>query len=61
MKGITIEEMKVGDSASFTKTVTETDIYLYAGVSGDFNPAHINQVEAEQGMFGKRIAHLGGI
>ena len=57
MKGITIEEMKVGDSASFTKTVTETDIYLYAGVSGDFNPAHINQVEAEQGMFGKRIAH----
>ena len=57
MKGITIGEMKIGDSASFTKTVTETDIYLYAGVSGDFNPAHINQVEAEKGMFGRRIAH----
>ena len=57
MKGITIGEMKIGDSTSFTKTVTETDIYLYAGISGDFNPAHINQIEAEQGMFGKRIAH----
>lgn len=57
MKGITIGEMKVGDNASFTKTVSETDIYLYAGISGDFNPAHINQTEAESGMFGKRIAH----
>jgi len=57
MKGITIGEMKIGDNASFTKTVTETDIYLYAGVSGDFNPAHVNQTEAEKGMFGKRIAH----
>ena len=57
MKGITIGEMKIGDSASFTKTVTETDIYLYAGISGDFNPAHVNQTEAEKGMFGKRIAH----
>ncbi len=57
MKGITIGEMNIGDSASFTKTVTETDIYLYAGISGDFNPAHVNQTEAEKGMFGKRIAH----
>ncbi len=57
MKGITIGEMKIGDSASFTKTISDTDIYLYAGISGDFNPAHVNQVEAEKGMFGKRIAH----
>lgn len=57
MKGVTIAEMKLGDSASFTKTVTDTDIYLYAGITGDFNPAHVNQVEAEKGMFGKRIAH----
>lgn len=57
MKGITIGEMKIGDSASFTKTISETDVYLYAGISGDFNPAHINQTEAEKGMFGKRIAH----
>ena len=57
MKGITINEMKIGDSASFTKTVSETDVYLFAGISGDFNPAHVNQTEAEKGMFGKRIAH----
>lgn len=57
MKGITINEMKIGDSASFTKTVSETDVYLFAGITGDFNPAHVNQVEAEKGMFGKRIAH----
>ena len=57
MKGITISEMKVGDSASFTKTVSEHDVYTYAGVSGDFNPAHANEVEAQKGMFGKRIAH----
>ena len=57
LKGITISEMKLGDSASFTKTVSEHDVYTYAGVSGDFNPAHVNEVEAQKGMFGKRIAH----
>ena len=57
MKGITINKMKIGDSASFTKTVTDTDVYMFAGITGDFNPAHVNQVEAEKGMFGKRIAH----
>ena len=57
MKGLTIKEISVGDSASFTKTVTEADITLFAGFSGDFNPAHINETEAKAGMFGKRIAH----
>ena len=57
MKGITISEMKLGDSASFTKTVSEHDVYTYAGVSGDFNPAHVNEVEAQKRIFGKRIAH----
>lgn len=56
-KGLTMQEIKVGDHSSFTKTVTEADITLFAGYSGDFNPAHINAVEAEQGMFGGRIAH----
>ena len=57
MKGITISEMQAGDSASFTKTVTETDVILYAGITGDFNPAHVDDVEAKKGMFGGRIAH----
>ena len=50
-------EIQLGDVSTFTKTVTEGDITLFAGVSGDFNPAHINAVEAEKGMFGRRIAH----
>lgn len=45
------------DSAEFTKTVTEGDVYLYAGVTGDLNPAHVNQVAAEASMFKGRIAH----
>lgn len=57
MKGKTIKEIAVGDKASFSKTVTEGDVYLYAGITGDLNPAHINQVEAEKGMFKTRIAH----
>lgn len=57
MIGKTIEEIKVGDKASFQKTITETDIYLFAGITGDLNPAHINQVEAEKGIFKERIAH----
>lgn len=57
MKGKTIAEIKVGDFAEFSKTVSETDVYLYAGISGDFNPAHVNAQQAEKGMFKERIAH----
>lgn len=53
----TIDKIQVGDTASFTKTISESDVYMYAGISGDFNPAHINAVEAEKGMFKERIAH----
>lgn len=57
MRGKAIEELKVGDNAEFTKTVSETDIYLYAGISGDFNPAHINEEYAKNTFFSTRIAH----
>ncbi|QUI24289.1 MaoC family dehydratase [Vallitalea pronyensis] len=57
MKGRTMAELKIGDKAFFEKTITESDVYLYAGITGDLNPAHINQVEAEQSMFKGRIAH----
>lgn len=53
----TIDNIQLGDSASFTKTVTESDINLYAGISGDFNPAHIDAEHAKSSMFGQRIAH----
>jgi 3-hydroxybutyryl-CoA dehydratase len=57
MIGKTIEQIKVGDSVSFTKTVSETDIYLYAGITGDFNPAHVNETYARTTFFKTRIAH----
>jgi len=50
-------EIQVGDFAEFAKTITETDVYLFAGITGDLNPAHLNQQEAEKGMFKSRIAH----
>ena len=53
---MTIQEMKIGDHASVTKTVSETDVYLFAGITGDLNPAHTNEVAAKT-MFKTRIAH----
>jgi 3-hydroxybutyryl-CoA dehydratase len=50
-------QFQVGDSASFAKTVTEADILLYAAVSGDTNPVHINAEYAGKSRFGQRIAH----
>jgi len=54
---VKIEEISVGQTAEFSKTVTETDVILFAGITGDFNPAHVDAVQAEAGMFGGRIAH----
>jgi 3-hydroxybutyryl-CoA dehydratase len=51
------EELAVGQAAEFAKTVTEADVVLFAGVTGDFNPAHVDAVAAERGRFGGRIAH----
>lgn len=53
----TYDEISIGDSASFTKTMSETDIYLFAGITGDLNPAHVDAVTAADGMFKQRIAH----
>ena len=55
--GKTIDQIKVGDIAEFAKTVTETDVYLYAGITGDFNPAHVNEAYAKNTFFKTRIAH----
>ena len=57
MIGKTIGELKIGDTAEFAKTVSESDIYLYAGITGDFNPAHINEDYAKNTFFKTRIAH----
>ena len=57
MRGKSIDELKVGEAAEFSKTVSESDIYLYAGITGDFNPAHINETYAQKTFFKERIAH----
>lgn len=51
------EDLAVGQTAEFGKTITEADITLFAGVTGDFNPVHMNEVAAQQSRFGGRIAH----
>ena len=57
MIGKTIEELKVGDSAEIQKTISETDVYLYAGITGDLNPAHLNEEYAKGTFFKTRVAH----
>ena len=57
MIGKTIAELKVGEQASFSKTISESDVYLYAGITGDFNPAHVNEDYAQTTAFKTRIAH----
>lgn len=49
--------MTIGDKAYFTKTISEGDVYLFAGITGDFNPIHINKVAAENSFTHSRIAH----
>jgi 3-hydroxybutyryl-CoA dehydratase len=51
-----MDQLKIGDAAEFGKTISESDIYLYAGVTGDFNPAHLNEVYAGKTYFKTRIA-----
>lgn len=55
--GYDIEDLKPGLTASFAKTVTEADILLFAGVSGDINAVHLNEEYAKTTPFGGRIAH----
>jgi len=57
MIGKTIDELKVGQTAEFAKTISESDIYLYAGITGDVNPAHLNEEYAKNTFFKTRIAH----
>jgi acyl dehydratase len=49
--------LQIGASSSFTKTVAETDVYLYAGITGDFSRNHVDEEYMRQGRYGRRIAH----
>ena len=55
--GYTVDQLQAGQTASFSKTISENDVYTFAGVTGDLNPAHINEPFAQQTQFHGRIAH----
>jgi 3-hydroxybutyryl-CoA dehydratase len=51
------DELYIGQKGTFAKTMTETDVYQFAGISGDINPAHLNEEYAKNTFFKTRIAH----
>ncbi len=55
--GYFLEDMEVGMTAIYAKTVTEADIVMFAGISGDTNPVHLDAHFAKQTIFKGRIAH----
>ncbi|HLS68710.1 MAG TPA: MaoC family dehydratase [Kiloniellales bacterium] len=57
LHGLYFEDLEIGMSAVMSRTVTESDIVLFAGVTGDTNPVHLDRDFAEQTMFKGRIAH----
>lgn len=52
-----IDDISLNSVESFTKTISETDVYLFAGITGDFNPVHINEPYANETKFKKRVVH----
>ena len=57
LHGHYFEDLKVGMTAVYSKTITEADILMFAGVSGDTNPLHLDHDFAAETMFKGRIAH----
>ncbi|HEX6228547.1 MAG TPA: MaoC family dehydratase [Solirubrobacterales bacterium] len=57
MRSIPVGELRVGQAVESRKTISETDVYLFAGISGDFNPLHVDEQYAKRSQFGARVAH----
>ena len=51
------EDIQIGEKVSFGKTLTEADVFAFAGITADFNPIHVNIEFAKNSFFGKRVAH----
>lgn len=56
MKGLTIDELKIGDKAYFEKVISENDVNLFAQITGDFNPLHVDEFKYKD-KFKNRIVH----
>jgi 3-hydroxybutyryl-CoA dehydratase len=49
--------VKVGEKVKFSKTVSESDVYLFAGITGDFSGNHVDEEYMRRSQFGRRVAH----
>ena len=47
----------IGETVTFSKTVSESDVYMYAGITGDFSPNHVNKAYMEKSSYGRLMAH----
>lgn len=52
-----LEDVKIGTTLFFTKTVSESDVYMFAGITGDLSPNHVDAEYMRQGRYGERLAH----
>ena len=57
VRDIPFADIQIGDRASMSKTISDYDVYGFAGITGDFNPVHVNDEFAKTTMFKGRIAH----
>lgn len=57
LHGFYFEDLTVGQTAAFSKTITEVDVTMFAGISGDTNPLHLSDDFAQSTVFGERVAH----
>jgi 3-hydroxybutyryl-CoA dehydratase len=57
MNGKTIDDIPIGLRARVTKTVSESDVYLFAGITGDLDPNHIDEEYSRKTSLGHRVAH----
>ena len=53
----TIDDVPVGARTTFTKTVSESDVYLFAGITGDLDPNHVDEEYCRRTSLGHRVAH----
>ena len=57
LNGLYLEDLEIGMTAVYSKTVTDADVVLFAGITGDSNPVHLDSEYAKDTLFKGRIAH----
>ena len=57
MGGRTVDDIQIGLRTRFTKTVSESDVYLFAGITGDLDPNHVDEEYCRKTSLGHRVAH----